>query len=181
MVDFGLASTGHPRAGRIIVVPWTTTTVHTERLHLRPFCDDDRETVIAMSTDPDVRRYLGGPVDAPTLELIRSSNLGERWGVFCVETRSSADVIGSCSLSRDRGALELSYQLLPPYWGQGFAAEACQAVLDWAWAEEDDDVIIAVTQAANAPSRRLLGRLGFVEHETFTEWDAQQVLARLHR
>lgn len=162
-------------------MPWTTTTLRTERLHLRPFCSNDREAVIAMNTDPDVRRYLGGPVDATTLVRIRSSAIGERWGLFGVEHASSAEVIGSCSLARDRGQLELSYQLMPQYWGQGLATEACRAVADWAWADQDDDVIIAVTQAANIPSRRLLGRLGFVEHETFVEWDAEQVLAHLHR
>lgn len=156
-------------------------TLPTVRLRLRAFRDDDREAVIAMSTDPDLRRYLGGPVDTTTLEVLRASPLGERWGMFCVEHRASGDAIGSCSLSRDRGALELSYQLMPPHWGQGLALEACQAVLEWAWADQDDDMIIAVTQAANAPSRRLLARLGFVEHETSIEWDAKQVLAQLHR
>lgn len=155
------------------------TILHTDRVLLRPFDEGDREAVITMNTDPDVRHYLGGPVDGAALELIRSSTIGGRWGVFCVEHRSSASVIGSCSLSRERGSLELSYHLMPSYWGRGLAGEACRAVLEWAWAVQDDDVIIAVTQVANARSRRLLDRLGFVERETFIEWDADQVLAQL--
>jgi RimJ/RimL family protein N-acetyltransferase len=40
----------------------------------------------------------------------------------------------------------------------------------------DDEQVIAVTQAANTASLRLLARLGFVERERFVEFDADQVL-----
>jgi hypothetical protein len=36
--------------------------------------------------------------------------------------------------------------------------------------------VIAVTQAANTASLRLLARLGFVERERFVEFEADQVL-----
>jgi RimJ/RimL family protein N-acetyltransferase len=49
------------------------------------------------------------------------------------------------------------------------------------WSSLPDGSIIAVTQAANTASRRVLQRLGFSEERTFTEWGAEQVQARLQR
>lgn len=40
----------------------------------------------------------------------------------------------------------------------------------------DDEHVVAVTQAANTASLRLLARLGFLERERFVEFDADQVL-----
>lgn len=84
-------------------------------------------------------------------------------------------------VSRQRDELELAYEFLPSAWGQGFATEACEALLEWSWSSLPDSSIIAVTQTANAASRRVLQRLGFSEERTFTEWGAEQVQARLQR
>lgn len=162
-------------------MPWTTTSLSTNRLLLRALTDDDRAEIIAMQSDPELRHYLGGPVPTEELEQLHTSSLGEVWGTFGIQPRHSPTIIGLCSLSRDRDALELSYQLMPHHWGQGIAREACAAVLDWVWSEQPDDEIIAVTQTANNASRRLLVRLGFVEHDTLVEYSAEQVLARLQR
>lgn len=167
--------------GETDVVPWTTTSLRTERLLLRALTDDDRAEIIAMQSDPELRHDLGGAVSTEALEQLRTSSLGEAWGTFGIQPRHSPTIIGMCSLSRDRDALELSYQLMARHWGQGIAREACAAVLEWAWSEQPDDAIIAVTQTANSASRRLLARLGFVEHETLIEYGAEQVIARLQR
>ena len=106
---------------------------------------------------------------------------GQRWGSFVLELRRGNDgaegaVVGVCSLSRERGELEIGYMLLPSYWGKGLASEAVAMVLAWVAEHLDDKQVIAVTQAANMASLRLLARLGFVERERFVEFDADQVL-----
>jgi RimJ/RimL family protein N-acetyltransferase len=44
--------------------------------------------------------------------------------------------------------------------GQGYACEAAQAALDWAWANLDVRRVVSFTVPANRPSWRLMERLG---------------------
>ena len=102
-------------------------------------------------------------------------------GSFFLELRDGNDgvqgaVIGVCSLSRERGDVEIAYLLLPRFLGKGLASEAVPTVLAWVAENLDDEHVIAITQAANTASLRLLGRLGFVERERFVEYDADQVM-----
>jgi RimJ/RimL family protein N-acetyltransferase len=131
-----------------------------------------------MLTDPVVRRYLGGPLDPAMVHgAMCDKRPGMTWGSFVIELVGPDVAAGSCSVGRDRGELEVSYQLLPEFVGMGVATEALRALLAWAYREcPGDDHVIAVTQVANRRSRRLLDRLGFTERERFVEYDAAQVL-----
>ena len=159
----------------------------TRRLTLRAgrSTPEDREAVVELLTDPQARQYLGGPVPDRDARAAVSGPAGQRWGSFLLlerhEPRSGGaggteSVVGTCSLTRDRGELEISYVLLPRYWGRGLGQEAVAGVMTWAAANVDDAHVIAVTQAGNARSLRLLQRLGFTERERFVEYDAVQVL-----
>lgn len=166
--------------------PWLAEPVLSPRLTLRPGrdTDSDRAAVVQMLTDPQIRQFLGGPVPDEDAREAVNGPAGQRWGSFLLELRqgdgsATAAVIGGCSLSRERGELEVSYQLLPRFWGQGFATEAVAAILAWAHEHLHDSGVIAVTQAANSASLGLLARLGFVARERFVEFGADQVL--LHR
>jgi RimJ/RimL family protein N-acetyltransferase len=158
---------------------WTQESLATERLVLRPFRESDRPTVVTLLTNPEVRRYLGGPVDLS--EDFASHPLGEQPNVWAVEVADTAETVGSCSFKDDRGELELSYSFVPSARGRGYASEACAAALDWAWTTTDAARIIAVTQSANTLSVALLARLGFVETDRFEEYDAEQGLFELTR
>lgn len=155
-------------------MPWTETTVATERLTLRPFVEADKSAIIALRTDELVRRFLGGAMGPEAAEEIRSATVGEQWGVFGVVLDEPENVIGAVSFGRQHGELEISYEFLPDYWGKGLATEAVGAALGWVTAHTDADEIIAVTQTANMPSVALLERLGFERERTFEEFDAEQ-------
>jgi len=163
--------------------PWLQEPVLSPRLVLRAGRDAaaDRAAAVELMTDPQVRQFIGGPVSAEEARQAVSRPAGQRWGSFVLALRAGngggeADVVGVCSLSRERGELEIGYMLLPRYWGKGLASEAVAAVLAWVADHLDDEQVIAVTQAANVASLRLLARLGFVERERFAEYDADQVL-----
>ncbi|HEY5664423.1 MAG TPA: GNAT family N-acetyltransferase [Ilumatobacter sp.] len=160
---------------------WIDEPIETGRLRLRSFRSSDQPTILRLLADPEVRRYLGGPVDDDHLEAARTATVGERWGVFCVAESVSDVAIGGCSFDRWRGVLELTYEMLPEYWGRGLAAEAVAAALGWMWTNTDDDVVVAVTQTANLASRRLLERLGFEADLEFEEFGAAQSQLRLCR
>lgn len=159
--------------------PWPAT-LTTDRLVLRPIEADDVPAMARLWTDPDVRRHLGGPVDKETLRVREQHCVGTR-GAFSVTLRTDGTVVGGVQLepdSRRAGRIEVSYQLLPEHWGFGYGREAVAAAV--AWAREattpDGSEVVAVTQEANARSRRLLESIGMEQAEGFVEWGAAQVL-----
>ena len=77
-------------------------------------------------------------------------------------TKSDDTFLGLVSLDQHQGGneTEVSYEFLPEHWGSGYASETVQAVISFAFKTLDLPQIVAEKQTANAPSRKLLERLG---------------------
>lgn len=108
-----------------------------------------------------LRRHLGGPLE-PAAARAAVARPPSSTGVFAVCLPGGSGVeeqVGSVFLDRHRGALELSYQLLPAWWRRGMVTEACAAVLDLAADELAGrcpvDERVVVTQLANVASGAL--------------------------
>jgi RimJ/RimL family protein N-acetyltransferase len=147
-----------------------------ERLVLRPVREADRDWLVELQMSRAVRRYLGGARDRAAAETAAAAMLSTGWGVFVAE-QHDGERAGVLSFDDHRGELEVSYAFDPDRWNRGFAFEALQTILSWL-AEVGTPSVIAVTQAANARSLRLLDRLGFVEETRFTEFGELQVQLR---
>ena len=143
----------------------------------------DRTAVIELFASSEVHTYLGGPRPREELERAVPEVPGRRPGYFVVDLDGAA--IGTVTLARREGErpghlqpgageVELSYLFLPTAWGHGYATEACSAVLGWLAGVLPGQRVVLCTQAANAPSMRLAGRLGFTEVERFEEYGAEQ-------
>ncbi len=158
---------------------WTDETIRTERLRLRAVHDRDRPAVVTYLTDPRAREFLGGPVELPP--DFESLPLGQQPGVWGIQPDGSDTIVGTVSITDRRDRPEISYSLIPSAWRNGYATEACGAVLDWVWDTTTENQVIAVTQVANTRSLALLVRLGFTESERFMEFDAEQSLQTIDR
>ncbi|MFD9223133.1 GNAT family N-acetyltransferase [Streptomyces sp. NPDC060064] len=174
-------SRGAPDA--VVGVHWPAS-LTTARLVLRPIETSDVPAISRLWTDPEVRRHLGGPVAEDEVR-VREQRCVAAPGAFSVVRRADGVVVGLVTVqpgARD-GRTEVSYQLLPEYWGCGYAHEAVAASVDWALDEVPSvaATVVAVTQEANRRSRRLLEGLGAVLVDTFVEWGEQQVLYVLER
>jgi RimJ/RimL family protein N-acetyltransferase len=150
--------------------------IRSPRLVIRPPGDADRAAMIRLMTDPVTREYLGGAVDYASRQALELSPLGLTWGRWVLALAEDDTMIGSITLDYDRGELELSYALLPERTGQGYAAESCIALLDWARHELEDEVVIAISQTRNKRSVALLRKLGFTVRKGLEEFGAQQLL-----
>lgn len=158
---------------------WIDAAIETDRLTLRPLSDEDRDVVRRLLTCPDTRRFLGGPVSDDEVERRLQRPLMDEWGHLAI-TESPADVVlGTVMLHRDRGVLEVSWQLLPEHRGLGYATEAVAALLEWVWNNLDEDEVVAVTQAANAPSTELAHRLGMTQARVLQEFGEMQLEFRV--
>lgn len=150
--------------------------IRSPRLVIRPPGDDDRAAMIRLMTDPVTREYLGGAVDYASRQALELSPLGLTWGRWVLARIEDDAMIGSITLDHDRGELELSYALLPEWTGQGYAAESCIALLDWAREHLEDETVIAISQTRNKRSVALLRKLGFTVRKGLEEFGAQQLL-----
>ncbi|MEO9902306.1 GNAT family N-acetyltransferase [Nisaea sp.] len=154
--------------------------LETERLVLRSLARTDAIFVADLISDEDVRRYLGGPVSPEQHEatFARYSS-GENGGmVWVVETKNLQTSVGLVFLSphRDNGEAELSYQFRAQDWKRGYATEAAARVLSHALGDLECVRVIAETQTANLPSRRLLTRLGMTEISRHVRFGSEQSL-----
>lgn len=162
--------------------PWPVDPIETSRLLLRPFEDGDREVVLRMLTCPETRAYLGGALSRRDAETrLRDQRLGRTWGSFAICEQPVGLVVGSVTLSYDRDPLEVSWQLLPEHRGLGYAAEAVEATLRWAFTTLGVDEVVAVTQVANEASARLAHRLGMRQTRILHEFGELQLEFRLAR
>lgn len=162
------------------------------RVVLRKAQHSDHEGLVEIFTDPEVRAYLGGPRSREEilalLDQIGAPAATAAPGSYVIADAGTDRLIGILGLGRrppgrpghvtgGGGELELSYVLRRAAWGSGLAFEAASAALRAAAAELPDQPVLVVTQTANQRARELSGRLGFTEGATFTEHDAEQILA----
>lgn len=156
-------------------------TLETPRLTLRDLSEDDAALLIALRTDPAVRRYLGGPMTLDAATTQAQVNISRSRRLFVASRQDTQESIGLVMLHHGHGGTEISYQFLPSSWSQGFAAEAVRCVIDDAFDSGGIGELLAVTQTANERSRRLLERLGLTAGEQFEEFGKQQTLYRMRR
>jgi RimJ/RimL family protein N-acetyltransferase len=167
-------------------------TLETERLSIRRYTLADVPAAHAvLDSDPDVWRF--DPGRALRLdereEAVRKRILaygGPVFGSLAVTLRDSGQFMGYCGLQLylcDRlpmstPEVELFYKLGRDFWGRGFATEACEAMIRYAFEDLRLARIVTCTHRENARSIALLRRLGMDIQPDAT--DPEGVLATLH-
>lgn len=154
--------------------------VETDRLILRPVEKGDKPHLIRLWTSHEVRHHLGGPLSIEDA-VSRADEALASPGQVAVVNREDGAFVGLFSLQSGRGELELSYQVLPEHWSQGLALEAAMSLVRWAFGSSSAERVIAVTQASNSRSRRLLERLGMRPVDQCIEFGEMQVRYALER
>jgi [ribosomal protein S5]-alanine N-acetyltransferase len=155
--------------------------ITTKRLIIRPFTPADFEAIHAVWSDPAVMAPIPSPAydrEQSWARLTGKLRHQARHGFskWAVTMAASGTVIGECGVHYLEGGpdIELGYKLARASWGQGFAAEAARACLDWALAERPERVV-AIADHANTRSARVLAKIDMVQHGTFSRlghtWD----------
>jgi ribosomal-protein-alanine N-acetyltransferase len=136
--------------------------IQTARLTLRRARPDDLADLHQVMRDPRAMQYWSTPPhpDLGTTAVWLDRKLAEDLAgsvEFVMEYQGRA--IGTAG----GGVLpEVGYILHPDYWGKGFAFEAMQAIIAYAFANHPVDHLMADVDPRNAASIKLLKRLGFV-------------------
>lgn len=142
-------------------------TLTTERLLLRRPRADDFEALLALFSDPEVARFLGGsPLGREPCWRMLAFLLGHwalrGYGPFLVEERGSSTLVGRVGLLHPEGypGVELAWTIGRPFWGRGYAVEAAQAVRVWAADSLGLPPLISLIAPENRSSARVAEKLG---------------------
>jgi [ribosomal protein S5]-alanine N-acetyltransferase len=160
------------------------------RILLRPWTLEDVDSLYALWTAPEVRRYLWDDtvitldVVEQTVEshLLTASEYGVGYWALHIpppESAAGAPIAGFCGFRlMDNGPdIELMYGLRSDYWGKGLATEACLAAVEYLWCATGYQKVYARTDPSNNGSVRVMQRLGMT-HESTTESTITYLLRR---
>lgn len=152
--------------------------LNTERLVLRPWTEQDAESLYEYAKDPDVGPIAGWPPHnsiEESMEVIRNVFNGTECYAICEKGRNQA--IGAIELKlngytdmTDRGdECELGYWLGKPFWGRGYMPEAAKELIRRGFEDLGMTTIWCGYYDGNEKSRRVQEKIGFVFHHTCDE------------
>ena len=142
------------------------TTIDTPRLHLRPWSDADAPALFELARDPRIGMLCGWkPYERIDDAYAALSTFLAAPDSYAVTLGSTGEIVGSIALRIDTGSAEgtvadIGYWTGAPYWGNGYATEAGNAIIDRA-RELGVETIILKYFDGNDASRRVLEKLGF--------------------
>ena len=146
------------------------TELATERLLLRHWRDSDGDAFAAMNADFEVMRHFVAPLDRGASDALMRRIGGELdargWGLWAVEERASARLIGFTGLSPVpfeapfTPAIEIGWRLVRSHWRRGLATEAARASLAYGFGALALAEVVSFTFVGNERSRAVMRRLG---------------------
>lgn len=147
-------------------------TIETERLLLRPWEEDDAESLYTYARDPDIGPAAGWPAHRSveeSLDAIRNVLSGPEAYAICLRDEGQAigaielklHGVGRSDLTQADDECELGYWIGKPYWGRGLMPEAGRALLRRAFEELGMQKVWCAYYDGNNKSRRVQEKLGF--------------------
>lgn len=137
------------------------------RLTCRPVEEDDAPFYEHLFALPGLNRHRPGAVAPSANEtgglLERDIAHWRRFGFGRYRMTHADHVVGLGGLSHKTGlnGLNLSYHLLPDWWGFGLASEFVRAALDFASDELQAESVYGLVRPSNGASIRVLQKAGF--------------------
>ena len=148
----------------------TIIELETQRLKLRQWTAEDYEAFAKLNADPKVMEYfpstltkIQSDVMASTLKALISQNA---WGFWVLEEKETGLFVGTLGLHEPTDNLpflpcvEIGWRLSSEHWGKGYATEAGQEVLKFAFEVLELEEVLSFTAVVNKRSSSLMERLG---------------------
>lgn len=147
----------------------------TKRLILRPWQEEDAQSLYQYAKDPEVGPAAGWPVHTSvenSLEIIRTVlSAPETYAVCLKEDNKAIGSIGLFSPTQSHTAmaedeLEIGYWIGSPFWGKGYIPEAVRRLQKYAFEELGCKAMWCGYYDGNEKSKRCQEKCGFVYHHT---------------
>lgn len=143
----------------------------TDRLVIREMTKDNFDDYFRICHQKEVHPYVPHISDNYDVEYARFVSYIQMvygfygfglWGIFLQEQDILIGQAGiESQIVDDNGEIMLSYFLDENYRSMGYAREACEEILKYAWEDLEFDRIVAVISPDNLPSIHLARTLGF--------------------
>jgi RimJ/RimL family protein N-acetyltransferase len=146
--------------------------LHTPRLVLRDWLNDDLPVVYALARDARVTRYqwwlrlhTEEECGRWLAEAIKNNNADPRFAYsMAVVERSTRRTVGWLGWGEAedpaRGEVSFGYALLPELWDRGYITEAVEAMLGFVFETQQRGSVYATCATSNRASARVLEKAG---------------------
>ena len=159
--------------------------LQTARLNLRHLTLDDLDAIVAMDSDEEVCRYIGGPREPVAHRARMRANIVDGrpapYFAWAIEWRDRVGFLGRCLLADSPlpGTTEIGWRLPRTSWSQGIATEAASAVLHHARDELRVGPVVALIHPDNAASLSVARKIGLRPDGETVARGARQLIYRL--
>lgn len=154
--------------------------IETPRLILREWTDEDMPLFARINADPLIMEYMPRslpPEDSDKLVRRFKKHIKTHgYGMYAVERKEDGAFMGTVGLNNVEfkapftPAVEIAWRLDYEFWGQGYATEAAQAVLEYGFNDLGLKEIVSFTVYDNERSIHVMEKLGFV-HDKKGDFD----------
>lgn len=149
--------------------------LETERLYLKQWQKTDFEPFAEMNSDKEVMRYFPKVLSSEESDAMAlgCQSLIEKngWGFWAVSLKDTKAFIGFVGLYQPHHnfpfspCIEIAWRLRKEYWGYGYATEAANAALKFAFEELKLKQVVSFTACSNRPSQRVMERIGMTNKQ----------------
>ena len=159
--------------------------LETARLRLRRWREDDLDAYARICADPEVMRYMGGPLTRDETER-RIEKIVRGWeergfGLWAVEEKTSGAFIGRVGLlyhedwTEGEHKTEVGWLIERSRWGRGLATEGALASVRHGFETLGLERIISIALPENVASRRVMEKVGLT-YRGGTRWRGHDVV-----
>ena len=152
-------------------------TIHTGRLLLREWREDDRTPFAQLNADPRVMEHFPSVLDRTESDAFVDaifSGWARGFGLWAVEERATGDFIGYTGFAAPSfeapftPCVEIGWRFRADRWGNGLATDAARAAMGWAVSniEPPRGEIVSFTTVGNVRSRRVMEKIGLLRDES---------------
>ena len=148
--------------------------LQTERLILRPWCEEDAQDLYTYARDPEVGPPAGWPPHTSvenSRALIKNVLSKPETYAVCLKNDKPIGSIGlhlngSTDMTDRDDECELGYWIGKPFWGQGLIPEAARELLRYAFDTLGMRAVWCGYYDGNEKSKKVQSKLGFIYQHT---------------
>ena len=135
-----------------------TLMIKTTRLDIYPATEEQMKYRISQEKDAELRAAYKEMLDF----CLAHPDKWEWYAMWMILLKDGTRIGDLCFKGLDaNGITEIGYGIIQEYQGHGYATEAVEAVLKWAFSHPEVTAIEAETEPDNAASQRVLEKCGF--------------------
>jgi RimJ/RimL family protein N-acetyltransferase len=153
--------------------------IETKRLLLRNWKVEDLEYFYALNSDPVVMEYFPKTLDRRESDELanKAKSLIDKngWGFWVCELKDGSEFMGFVGLNSPdyelpfSPCIEVGWRFAKKYWGHGYATEAGEASLKYAFTQLNVEEVVSFAVANNRKSIAVMERLGMSNmHSNFS-------------